>query len=47
MTALAASPNGAYLAGGGTSGTLYCWEASSGRLLRSWPAHYKVVRHLD
>ncbi|WIA41254.1 hypothetical protein OEZ86_004862 [Tetradesmus obliquus] len=43
LTALAASPNGAYLVGGGASGTLYCWEAFSGRLLRSWPAHYKAV----
>eukprot|EP00775_Hariotina_reticulata_P006600 gene6600-6828_t len=47
LTALAASPNGAYLAGGGTSGTLYCWEVASGRLLRSWPAHYKAVSCLQ
>jgi hypothetical protein len=42
LTALAASPNGCYLVGGGSSGTLYCWETASGKLLRSWPAHYKV-----
>lgn len=28
---------------GGNSGTLYVWELSTGRLLRSWPAHYKAV----
>ncbi|KAF6262097.1 quinon protein alcohol dehydrogenase-like superfamily [Scenedesmus sp. NREL 46B-D3] len=43
MTALAASPNGCYLVGGGSSGSLYCWETATGRLLRSWPAHYKAV----
>jgi WD40 repeat protein len=42
LTALAASPNGLYLVGGGSSGSLYCWETASGKLLRSWPAHYKV-----
>jgi WD40 repeat protein len=42
LTAVAASPNGAYLAAGGDSGTLYVWDTTSGALLRSWPAHYKV-----
>ena len=44
MSALAATPDGAYLAAGGASGTVYLWEVASGRLLRSWPAHYKVSR---
>ncbi|KAJ9528182.1 hypothetical protein QJQ45_014184 [Haematococcus lacustris] len=43
LTALAASTCGALLAGGGASGTVYMWETASGRLLRSWPAHYKAV----
>lgn len=43
LTALAASPNGAYLAAGGNSGTIYVWDTASGALLRSWPAHYKAV----
>lgn len=42
LTAVAASPNGAYLAAGGNSGTIYVWDTTSGALLRSWPAHYKV-----
>lgn len=42
LTAVAASPNGAYLAAGGNSGTIYVWDTASGALLRSWPAHYKV-----
>lgn len=43
LTAVAASPNGAYLAAGGNSGTIYVWDTASGALLRSWPAHYKAV----
>lgn len=43
ITALAASPNGAYIAAGGSSGSLYVWCAASGALLRGWPAHYKAV----
>jgi WD40 repeat protein len=42
LTAVAASGDGAYLAAGGASGVLYIWELGSGRLLRTWPAHYKV-----
>ncbi len=42
LTCLACSPDGAYLAAGGASGTLYLWEVGSGRLLRAWAAHYKV-----
>lgn len=42
LAALAATPDGVYCAAGGASGTIYVWETSSGRLLRSWPAHYKV-----
>ena len=43
IVALAASLDGAHCAGGGQSGTVYLWEVPSGRLLRSWPAHYKVL----
>lgn len=42
LFALAATPEGAYVAGGGRSGAVHLWESSSGRLLRSWPAHYKA-----
>ena len=42
IVAVAASPDGTHVAGGGVSGHLYLWQSSSGRLLRTWPAHYKV-----
>ena len=42
ITAVACSLDGVYCAGGGQSGSIYVWEVPSGRLLRSWPAHYKV-----
>ena len=42
LTALAASPDGSICAGGGTSGALYAWDVATGRLLRTWPAHYQV-----
>ncbi len=42
IVAVACSPDAVYCAGGGQSGTIYLWEVPSGRLLRSWPAHYKV-----
>jgi len=42
IVALAASLDGVHCAGGGPSGTVYLWEVPTGRLLRSWPAHYKV-----
>lgn len=45
LTALAASRDGRYLAGGGGGGSLYVWDTASGQLLRTWPAHYKVRSH--
>ena len=42
ITAVACSPDGVYCVAGGASGALHIWDTSSGRLLRSWPAHYKV-----
>ncbi len=42
LAAVAASADGAYVAAGGASGSLYLWEAGSGRLVAQWPAHYKV-----
>ena len=42
ILALACSLDGQYCAGGGPSGSIHLWEAPSGRLLRSWPAHYKA-----
>ncbi len=46
LAALAASPCGALVAGGGASGAVHLWAAATGRLLRSWPAHYKRVAAL-
>lgn len=43
ITAVACTRDGAYCAGGGASGAVHLWETSTGRLLRSWPAHYKRV----
>lgn len=42
LTAVAATRDGVYCAAGGASGAVFVWETSSGRLLRTWPAHYKV-----
>ncbi|KAL3153211.1 hypothetical protein ABBQ38_011961 [Trebouxia sp. C0009 RCD-2024] len=43
MHTLAATADGAFVAGGGASGAIYVWASGSGQLLRSWPAHYKAV----
>jgi pre-rRNA-processing protein IPI3 len=43
ITALASTSDGAYCAAGGVSGAVHIWEVTSGRLLRSWPCHYKKV----
>ncbi|KAJ7543431.1 hypothetical protein O6H91_09G038100 [Diphasiastrum complanatum] len=43
---LACTSDGIYLAGGGSSGRIYLWEVTSGRLLRVWPGHYKAVKCL-
>ncbi len=42
LTSVTATADGMLLAGGGASGAVYVWETASGRLLRNWPAHYKV-----
>lgn len=47
LAAVAATADGLYLAAGGASGTLYVWDLPTGRLLRSWPAHYKSVTCLS
>jgi pre-rRNA-processing protein IPI3 len=43
ITPLASTGDGHFIVGGGASGRVYVWEVSTGRLLRSWPAHYKSV----
>ncbi|KAJ3158142.1 Pre-rRNA-processing protein ipi3 [Geranomyces michiganensis] len=44
LSALCASHSGLYCVGGGESGRLYVWEMATGRLLRTFDAHYKAVR---
>jgi hypothetical protein len=41
-TAVAATRDGMYLAVGSATGNIGIWEAASGQLLTTWPAHYKV-----
>ncbi|KAL4854511.1 Protein ROOT INITIATION DEFECTIVE 3 [Chlorella vulgaris] len=43
LTAVTATRDGTFCAAGGASGAVFVWETSSGRLLKSWPAHYKAV----
>ena len=43
ITALTTAPSGGYIAAGGSSGTLYIWATSSGRLLLSHKAHFQAV----
>ncbi|KAI3983693.1 hypothetical protein MKX01_001097 [Papaver californicum] len=40
---LRCTEDGLYLAGGAPSGNAYVWEVLSGRMLKSWRAHYKSV----
>lgn len=40
---LAANREGTYIVGGGLSGDIYVWEVASGRLLKTWNAHYRAV----
>lgn len=42
MRVVSGSADGVYVAAGGASGGLYIWEAATGRLLRTWSAHFKV-----
>lgn len=46
LASLAGSPCGGFVAGGGAGGAVNLWCAASGRLLRSWPGHYKPVAAL-
>ncbi len=40
---VASSPDGAFFAGGSLAGAAYVWETATGKLLRTWPAHFKAV----
>ncbi|KAI4339839.1 hypothetical protein MLD38_024736 [Melastoma candidum] len=40
---LIANPEGTFIVGGGVSGEIYLWEVPTGKLLRKWNAHYRVV----
>lgn len=46
LCALCASPDGSLVAGGGSSGALWLWQAASGKLLRTWAAHHKAAAAL-
>ena len=43
MGTIAASPDGHFFAAGSLTGAAYVWEVSTGRLVRTWPAHFKAV----
>lgn len=43
MAVVAASPDGSHFAAGSVTGAAYVWEVSTGRLVRTWPAHFKAV----
>ncbi|OZJ05442.1 hypothetical protein BZG36_01634 [Bifiguratus adelaidae] len=43
LSALCASNNGIYCAGGTFSGKIYVWEIASGNLVRAFDAHYKRI----
>ncbi|KAK1317100.1 hypothetical protein QJS10_CPA05g02334 [Acorus calamus] len=40
---LVSNSEGTFIIGGGSSGNIYLWEVSSGRLLKKWHAHYRAV----
>eukprot|EP00958_Prasinococcus_capsulatus_P024821 scaffold3965_cov414-Prasinococcus_capsulatus_cf.AAC.2 len=43
---LATTRNSEWTAAGGASGKVYLWQATTGRLVKFFPAHYKKVRSL-
>lgn len=43
---IASTSDGAYIIGGGRSGSLYVWDTSTAQLLRVWSGHYKGVTAL-
>jgi WD domain, G-beta repeat len=43
---LVVSPCGHYVVGGGSSGSCYVWSTTSGRLIRTFQAHYRAVTAL-
>jgi pre-rRNA-processing protein IPI3 len=46
LVSLTSSPDGCYCVGGAEKGAIFVWETASGRLLRSWVAHYRAVTAL-
>nr|KAJ0214637.1 hypothetical protein LSAT_V11C400162720 [Lactuca sativa] len=40
---LACNTDGTYIVGGGVSGHIYLWEVATGRLLKKWHGHYRLV----
>ncbi|MCL7051739.1 hypothetical protein MKW94_020119 [Papaver nudicaule] len=43
ISPLVSYADGTYIIGGGSSGNIFLWEVSSGRLLKKWTAHYRGV----
>mmetsp|Transcript_42549 Transcript_42549/g.100994 ORF Transcript_42549/g.100994 Transcript_42549/m.100994 type:complete len:452 (+) Transcript_42549:115-1470(+) len=43
LLCVAATPCGSFILGGSGKGSIFCWDATSGLLLREWVAHYKAV----
>jgi pre-rRNA-processing protein IPI3 len=47
LSVVVTSRDGALIVGGTVAGNLYLWNAASGALLRTWPAHFKAVAALS
>ncbi len=43
VTCIAATHCGTYLAAGSSTGVVWVWDVASGRLLATWPAHFKAA----
>ncbi|KAI5417240.1 hypothetical protein KIW84_042022 [Lathyrus oleraceus] len=43
---LSCTKDGIYLVGGGLSGNAYIWNVINGKLLKTWTAHYKSLKHI-
>jgi len=46
LSGLGCDQSGCFLFGGSKSGRIFVWGINTGRLIRSWQAHYKSVTRL-